>query len=48
MAVGFAIKFFGGPNKENLLLGNLAVISKIENKEDYVVEPFSANRLPDT
>jgi hypothetical protein len=44
--VGFAIKFFGGLNKENPLLGDLAVISETENKKDYVVEPFSANRLP--
>jgi hypothetical protein len=47
MAVGFAIKFFGGPNGKNLLLGDLAVINEIEDEEDYVVEPFSANRLPD-
>ena len=47
MAVGFAIKFFGGPNGENPLLGDLAVIGEAEDEEDYVVEPFSANRLPD-
>jgi hypothetical protein len=47
MAVGFAIKFFGGPNGENLLFGNLAVIGEAEDEEDYVVEPFSVNRLPD-
>jgi hypothetical protein len=47
IAVGFAIKFFGGLNEENLLLGDLAVIGKIEDKEDYVIEPFSANRFPD-
>jgi hypothetical protein len=45
--VGFAIKFFSGPDKENLLLGNLAVISKVKDKKDYVVELFSVNRLPD-
>jgi hypothetical protein len=48
MTMGFAIKFFGGPNKKNLLLGDLAVINKIKDKEDYVIEPFNANRLPDT
>ena len=47
MAVGFAIKFFGGPNEENPLLGNLAVIGKAENEKDYMVKLFSANRLPD-
>jgi hypothetical protein len=47
MAVGFVIKFFGGPNGENLLLGNLAVINEIENKKDYIIELFNANRLPD-
>jgi hypothetical protein len=47
MAVGFAIKFFGGPDGENLLLGDLAVIGKVEDEEDYVIESFSANRLSD-
>jgi hypothetical protein len=47
MAVRFAIKFFSGLNGKNPLLGDLAVIDEIEDKEDYVVEPFSANRLPD-
>jgi hypothetical protein len=47
MAVGFAIKFFSGLNGKNPLLGDLAVISKAEDEEDYMVEPFSANRLPD-
>jgi hypothetical protein len=47
MAVGFAIKFFGDFNRENPLFGDLAVIGEIENKEDYMVKPFSANRLPD-
>jgi hypothetical protein len=47
MAVGFVIKFFGGPNGENPLLGDLAVIGEAEDEEDYVVELFSANRLPD-
>jgi hypothetical protein len=47
MAVGFAIKFFSGPDRENPLLGDLAVIGKAEDKEDYMVKPFSANRLPD-
>jgi hypothetical protein len=45
MAVEFAIKFFNGPNGKNLLLGNLAVISKAKNKKDYVIEPFNANKL---
>jgi hypothetical protein len=47
MAVRFAIKFFGGPNRENPLLGDLAVINKVKDEEDYVVKPFSVNRLPD-
>jgi len=47
MAVGFAIKFFSGLNKKNLLLGNLAVINKIKDKEDYVVKLFNVNKLPD-
>jgi hypothetical protein len=47
MAVGFAIKFFGGLNRKNSLLGDFAVIDKVEDKEDYVIEPFNANRLPD-
>jgi hypothetical protein len=47
MAVGFAIKFFGGPNGKNPLLGDLAVINKAKNKKDYVIEPFNANKLPD-
>jgi hypothetical protein len=47
MAVRFAIKFFGGLNRENSLLGDLAVIGKIEDKEDYVIKSFSANKLPD-
>jgi hypothetical protein len=45
--VGFAIKFFGGFNRENPLLRDLAVISKAENEEDYVIELFSVNRLSD-
>jgi hypothetical protein len=45
--VEFAIKFFNGLNEENLLLGDLAVIGKIENEKDYVIEPFNVNRLPD-
>jgi hypothetical protein len=45
--VGFAIKFFSDLDRENPLLGDLAVISEIEDKEDYVVKLFSANRLPD-
>jgi hypothetical protein len=45
--VGFVIKFFGGLNEENPLLGDLAVINKVKNEENYVMEPFSANRLPD-
>jgi hypothetical protein len=48
MAVRFAIKFFNGPNRENPLLGNLAVISKVKDKKNYVIKLFSANRLPDT
>jgi hypothetical protein len=44
--VRFAIKFFGGPNRENLLLGNLAVINKVKNEKDYVIKLFNANRLP--
>jgi hypothetical protein len=47
IAVGFAIKFFSGPDRENPLLGDLAVISKAEDEENYVIEPFNANRLPD-
>jgi hypothetical protein len=47
MAVGFAIKFFSGFNKKNPLLGDLAVISKIKNEKDYVIEPFNVNKLPD-
>jgi hypothetical protein len=46
--VGFAIKFFGGPDRENSLLGDLAVIGKVKDKEDYVIELFSVNRLPNT
>jgi hypothetical protein len=45
--VGFAIKFFSGFNRENPLLGNLAVIGKVKDEENYIVELFSANRLPD-
>jgi hypothetical protein len=45
--VRFAIKFFSGFNRENLLFGDLAVISEIENKKDYVMKLFSANRLSD-
>jgi hypothetical protein len=48
MAVRFAIKFFNGFNGENPLLGNLAVINKIKDKKDYVIKPFSINRLLDT
>jgi hypothetical protein len=47
MAVGFAIKFFSGFNRENPLLGNLAVINKVKDKEDYVIKLFSVNKLPD-
>jgi hypothetical protein len=47
IAVRFAIKFFDGPDGENPLLGDLAVIDKTEDEEDYVIEPFSANRLSD-
>jgi hypothetical protein len=45
--VGFAIKFFSGPNKKNPLLENLAVISEIKDKKDYIMKLFSANKLPD-
>jgi hypothetical protein len=44
--VRFAIKFFNGPDRENLLLGDLAVIGKAKDKKDYMVKLFSANRLP--
>jgi hypothetical protein len=47
MAVRFAIKFFSGPDRKNLLLGNLAVIGKIKDKKDYMIKSFNANRLPD-
>jgi hypothetical protein len=47
MAVRFAIKFFGGLDRKNPLLEDLAVIGKVKNEKDYVIKSFSANRLPD-
>jgi hypothetical protein len=47
MTVKFAIKFFNGFNEENPLLGNLAVISEIKDKEDYMVKLFNINKLSD-
>jgi hypothetical protein len=45
--VGFAIKFFNDFNRENLLLGDLAVIGEVKDEKDYMVKLFSVNRLPD-
>jgi hypothetical protein len=47
MAVRFVIKFFSDFNRENPLLGNLAVIGKVKDKKDYVIKLFNANKLPD-
>jgi hypothetical protein len=47
MAVGFAIKFFNDLNKENPLLGNLAIINKIKDKKNYMIKLFNVNRLSD-